>query len=339
MDSLTHIVLGACMGELIAGKKIGKKAMLIGAVANNIPDIDVITSFWMTMADGLLAHRGFTHSILFALLASPLLAALCKKVCRRIDLSFFNWLMLIGSGMFVHIFIDAFTTYGTGWFEPFSHYRVTFNTLFILDPVILLVLLTAALALLIIKRNSESRNAWARTGIIICSLYLTITVAIKFFVNATVSKNMASQNISSKKYMTSPAPLNNILWYIIIKSDNGYYTGYYSLFDNCPITFDYVEGKDSLQTRLADGKDLQKLKRFSDGYYCFTNNYDTVVFNDMRFGQVQGWSRQDAAFVFKFNLNTTADNDLVIQRGRMENVSEEAFTSLWERIKGNCPEK
>ena len=61
MDSLTHTVLGACLGQLIAGKKIGKKAMLWGAIANNIPDIDVITSAWMGQADSLLAHRGFTH--------------------------------------------------------------------------------------------------------------------------------------------------------------------------------------------------------------------------------------------------------------------------------------
>ena len=57
MDSLTHTVLGACLGQVIAGKKIGKKAMLWGAIANNIPDIDVITSAWMGQADSLLAHR------------------------------------------------------------------------------------------------------------------------------------------------------------------------------------------------------------------------------------------------------------------------------------------
>ena len=67
MDSLTHTLLGACLGEVIAGKKIGKKAMLIGAIANNIPDIDVLSSLWMSQPDSLLAHRGFTHSVLFIL--------------------------------------------------------------------------------------------------------------------------------------------------------------------------------------------------------------------------------------------------------------------------------
>jgi len=37
MDSLTHITLGACLGEAFAGKKIGKKAMLWGILAVSTP--------------------------------------------------------------------------------------------------------------------------------------------------------------------------------------------------------------------------------------------------------------------------------------------------------------
>ena len=38
MDSLTHIVLGAAIGEAVLGKKIGRIAMLWGALADTIPD-------------------------------------------------------------------------------------------------------------------------------------------------------------------------------------------------------------------------------------------------------------------------------------------------------------
>ncbi|HLP38350.1 metal-dependent hydrolase, partial [Lacibacter sp.] len=66
MDSITHIALGACIGEAFFEKGFGKKAMLWGALAQSIPDIDFVASFWMGTADDLLAHRGFTHSLLFA---------------------------------------------------------------------------------------------------------------------------------------------------------------------------------------------------------------------------------------------------------------------------------
>ena len=42
MDSLTQIVLGAAVGEAVLGKKIGTRAMLWGAIAGTIPDLDVL---------------------------------------------------------------------------------------------------------------------------------------------------------------------------------------------------------------------------------------------------------------------------------------------------------
>ena len=41
MDSLTQIILGAACGEVALGKKIGNKALLIGALGGTIPDLDV----------------------------------------------------------------------------------------------------------------------------------------------------------------------------------------------------------------------------------------------------------------------------------------------------------
>lgn len=76
MDSLTQIVLGAAMGEVVAGKKIGNKAMLWGAVAGTIPDLDVFVGpiLGWTEEANLAFHRGISHSILFAILVPLLLA-------------------------------------------------------------------------------------------------------------------------------------------------------------------------------------------------------------------------------------------------------------------------
>ena len=41
MDSLTHLVLGAAIGEAVLGKKIGRKAMLWGVLADTIPAVTV----------------------------------------------------------------------------------------------------------------------------------------------------------------------------------------------------------------------------------------------------------------------------------------------------------
>ena len=74
MDSLTQIVLGAAVGEVVLGKKVGNKAMLWGAIAGTIPDLDVYQSLFFDSLRANELHRGFSHSILFSLLFSPLLA-------------------------------------------------------------------------------------------------------------------------------------------------------------------------------------------------------------------------------------------------------------------------
>jgi inner membrane protein len=58
MDSLTQIVLGASVGEAVLGRKIGNKAMLYGAIAGTIPDLDVLSSYFTDTVTALEFHRG-----------------------------------------------------------------------------------------------------------------------------------------------------------------------------------------------------------------------------------------------------------------------------------------
>ncbi len=68
MDSVSQITLGAAIGEIVLGRKLGNKAMFWGAVGGTIPDLDVITKPFMTEIQSLAFHRGISHSILFAVL-------------------------------------------------------------------------------------------------------------------------------------------------------------------------------------------------------------------------------------------------------------------------------
>ena len=66
MDSISQVVLGAAIGEVVLGKKLGNKAVSWGALGGTIPDLDVITSPLMSEIDALIFHRGLSHSIFFA---------------------------------------------------------------------------------------------------------------------------------------------------------------------------------------------------------------------------------------------------------------------------------
>lgn len=336
MDTLTHTVLGACLGEVIAGKKLGKKAMLIGALANNLPDIDVITSLWTGPAKELLVHRGITHSILFAVIVSPLLAYAFQKKFKSYDISFTRWLILIGSGLFIHILMDAFTSYGTGWFEPFNHYRVSFNTLFILDPFLSVSMLIGSVVLLIVRRTSyPSRTRIAVVSLAITIIYLVITFFIKLHVNELIEKDLTTQNISHEEFMATPTPLNNMLWYSVVKSGNNFYVGYYSIFDKHPtLKWEFFEKRDSLLNAITANEDVNYLRQFSKNYYCISKTDSVLNFSDMRFGQIGGWYQPQARFVFNFDLYLKKGTKINLQQGRFKSVSSKEIGYLMDRIKG-----
>jgi inner membrane protein len=79
MDSLTQIILGAACGEVVAGKKLGNRAMLWGGIGGTIPDLDVFATFFTDEITATAFHRGFMHSFLFAALAPWLLAWLTLR--------------------------------------------------------------------------------------------------------------------------------------------------------------------------------------------------------------------------------------------------------------------
>lgn len=336
MDSVTHIALGACIGELFVGGKVGKKAMLWGAVAQSFPDIDFIAGFWKDTTDELLAHRGFTHSLLFAALLTPTLAMLAERWHRPHNISLGKWALFFGTEILLHIFLDAFNAYGTAWFEPFSHIRFSFHTLFVAEPLFSIWVGIAFVALLLIKHNRKKRKAWSIFGLGMCLLYLLISVGNKVIVERDVAKALTNQHIKHNRYFTTPTPLNNLLWFVVAESDSGFNIGYRSVFDRKPaIHFEYFPRNTLVTDSIKLTTDFLNLVRFSQGYYTIEKWSDTLVFNDLRFGQMIGWKDPRARFSFHYFLQYPDQNDLVVQRGRFANWNRAAFRLLFERIKGN----
>ena len=333
MDSLTHIVLGACIGDAMLGNKLGKKAMLLGAIAQSFPDIDFTASLFMNTTDNLLAHRGFTHSFLCCGLLMVIFAMLARRSYPGKNISFSQWQFFFSVELFIHIFIDAFNNYGVGWFEPFSHYRISFNALYVIDPFFSIAPAVAALALLL-RRPQAGRTFLAHAGIAMAFFYLMYCTLNKLRIDIDTREILHKQHISYNRYFTTPAPLNNWLWYVVAESDSGYYTGYRSVFDRQKlIDFEYFPRNEQL-AGTAGQQALQKLIRFSQQYYTLETWHDTLVFNDLRFGQVTGWDQPRQKFAFHYYLNYPG-NKLVVQRGRFAGWDRQSTTALLRRIRGN----
>lgn len=336
MDSLTHIALGACMGEVFAGKKLGKKALLWGAMSQSLPDIDFVASFWMDTASNLLAHRGFTHSFLFCLIAAFVLGLIAEKWHRPHNISLLKWCLFFGAMIFIHVFIDAFNNYGVAWFEPFSNKRISFNAIYVADPFFSIWPFIALLSILLVKKSNQLRMGLCLSGLGLSALYLMYCLVNKALIDKDFKTILTEKKISYSRYFTTPAPLQNWLWYVVAGDDKGYYVGFRSLFDSNPSTeLNYFPRNDSLLIPVKDHRDIQDLIRFSQNFYTVEHFGDTLVFNDLRFGQMIGWYNPKGKFVFHYYIEHPADNDLVVQRGRFAGWNKKTARALIERIKGN----
>lgn len=336
MDSITHIVLGACIGDAVFSKKMGKKGMLIGAIAQSFPDSDILGTIWLPLSENLNFHRGFTHSFFFGFFMAFILALITQKIFKKQALSFKKLAIFYCLQMWLHDILDTCNSYGTGLFEPFSHHRFSINLLFVADPFFTIPLIIATIALIVLKTTSPARKSWIIAGLILPCFYLIYSVSNKDFVDENVSKSLVKQNIQNAGFITTPTPFNTWLWYIMVPTDTGVYIGYRSVYDTknyvTPFTF-YPKNEQLLSSR-ENSKDVINLKKFADSIYTVEKNNDSLIFTVPRFGRIAGWDNKPTTFNFQFYLNDGFNNNLVIQRGRVKELNKKIFARMYYRIKG-----
>lgn len=336
MDSITHIALGACVGELLLGKQLGKKALIWGVIAQNLPDIDSFGVLFFPADQALLAHRGITHSLLFALVVGVFLAFLAKKIHYKIYLPFALLVFFFCFQLALHDLLDCCNSYGTGLLEPFSHHRFSINMLFVADPFFTISLVVAAVLLIFKNSANKNRAKWAYTGIAVSAVYLCFAGFSKMYTDARVQASFNDQKIHPTKYFTTPAPFNCMLWYVAADAYGCYYTGYSSIWDNKrqPVTYRLQPKHYDLLKDAPDQQVVQNLITFADNFYTASKKGDTTYFNILRFQQIHGWQHPDAAFVLSYPLLTGNNQQAELQKGRMAGWNKKSVRIYIDRIFG-----
>lgn len=338
MDSLTQIVLGAGVAEAMIGHKVGNKALLWGAILGTVPDLDRLSLLFMDVVDSNHVHRGFSHSILFFVLAAPLFGYLLGKIHARDRLSLWEWSHMSFWALFTHALLDAFTTWGTKLFWPFSDYPVAFKTIFVVDPLYTVPFLVCMIAVLFLLRGNPKRKRWVKAGLWISSGYLLITVINKQVFNALFEAQFEAQQLDVLRYETKPTPINNILWTANAEVKDGYYIGYRSYLDSDPnIQFSYFPKNHDLLKPVADHPKVQRLLELTNGFYTVEAMGDTLKVNDLRFGQYTGWQEETGGFVFAYTIAPDPGNSdgVIIEEVPRNPDQFRKMSPLFQRIMGN----
>lgn len=311
--------------------------MVWGALAQSAPDFDFLASFWLPVSEDLLAHRGFTHSILFGLIIGLLFALLARYLHRPHNIPFRQFLLFFCMQILLHDMLDVCNAYGTGLLEPFSHKRFALNILYVADPLFSIWLGITTLVLIFIRKGHSARVKWVFGSLCLSGLYLAYASFNKVQVDREVKRSLALQGINYKDYFSTPTPFNSLLWYTAAAVDSGYYIGYRSVFDakSAITTFTYFPKNNQLLEHIDEKTGVQYLVRFADNFYTVERWKDTTVFNVLRFGQIFGWQRPKEHFAFHYFLDTTYDNGLVVQRGRFKGWNKETLSFMLRRITGS----
>jgi inner membrane protein len=283
VDSVSQIALGAAVGVATMGRRTALwKSALWGAVAGTLPDLDVLIDHGDPIRNMVL-HRAETHAPFWLTLFSLPLAAAVARLHGEWS-SWRRWWLALWLVLVTHPMLDAMTVYGTQIALPFSDHPYGAGSIFIIDPLYTLPLL-AGVGWALSARGSAAgmrANAW---GLALSTAYLVWGVAAQQQVNRVASASLADQGIVAERVLVTPAPFNSLLWRVVAVAGDHYHEGFYSLLDHEPkMAFDRFERGNALAAELPLHDGVQRIRRFSKGFYRLSQEGGRVLISDLRMG-------------------------------------------------------
>ncbi|WP_227367526.1 metal-dependent hydrolase [Halomonas sp. M20] len=254
MDSLTQACLGAAVGGAILGPRLGRKALLAGAVLGTLPDLDVMIDYGDAVAD-YTYHRGFSHSLLVLSALALILALLSARFITRRGISLRQWGLFYGACLLTHPLLDAFTAYGTQLLWPLSLPPVSWSSIFIIDPLYTLPLFVAVVYVLLRGYRSHAL-VW---GLALSSAYLVFSLGAKGIIDARVEPLLARQGLEDAPRLVQPTPFNTLLWRVTVIDDGDYQEALIGLFDTqAPLFESFPRGArlEEAALNIASGRRL-----------------------------------------------------------------------------------
>lgn len=123
-SAITHGIVAISFGRLFFPERMPVRFWILLVVCTILPDVDVVGFFLGVRYSDILGHRGFSHSLLFALLVALLVTAAFPDV-RRFTRHWWALTACFFAAMVSHGVLDAMTDggYGIAFFSPLSSTR------------------------------------------------------------------------------------------------------------------------------------------------------------------------------------------------------------------------
>ncbi|MFN0200102.1 MAG: metal-dependent hydrolase [Bacteroidia bacterium] len=335
MDSFTQALLGAATFAVVKDKEIGKKSLLIGAIAGTIPDLDIFLSPFFNEVAFLTVHRSVSHSMVFAVLLSFLLGEIAYRAYqKKQSRASWNWAFFLA--IMTHSLLDWCTTYGTKLLSPFHGHLFSTNNIHVLEPTYTLILLVGIVILLVKNQEEGNRQRIINRTLLLSSTFLFWTFISKGIANQHFVEALKNQNIKYEKLMVSPTPFNSVLWHGIVKVEQGYYFGTYSLLDNREhIEFHFEESQNELISKI-EGQRLVKyyLQYTQDFPLIKQDEQGNIQIYAIKYGPVNCFGKPEFVFPLCLNEKELIDEKIKIDYSGKVKTPVKNYRELYRRLKG-----
>ena len=326
MDSLTQAVLGASIAGACAPRGQRRKALLAGAALGTLPDLDVLIDFGGAV-ENFTYHRGFSHSLFVLAPASLLIWWALKLAWAPVKAAPGRWLAAISLTLLTHPLLDAHTAYGTQLFWPLTVPPTSWATLFIIDPLYTLPLLTGTLLAAFLPARPMS-DTGLRAGLALSTLYLAWSWTAQGIVARHADTVLAEAGIDNAPVFITPTPFNTMLWRVVVQTGDGYLEGFDSLLVDEP-DLEFQSHSSDTRALAAAGEiwAVGRLRWFARDFIKAEVDDGRLVISDLRMGQ-------EPHYVFR-HVVAARNNphwEAVPSELLPFSVDQRALGTLWQRL-------
>jgi inner membrane protein len=310
VDTFTQMALGAAIGDAGFGRRLGNRAVLLGAGAGLVPDLDLAVNL---MGDwtSLVHHRGWSHSLIVLTLVSPLVGWIGWRWDRRRN-PYLAWALLAFLCLVTHPLLDVCTSYGTLLLVPVSWTRLSIDAIGIIDLLYSLPLVVA----LVWSWRLRNRPAPSRIqGRHVTAAALALTTAlllaglsITTIVRSRAREDLASLGFTARRIRATPPPVFTPLRRVVARDARGdVMVCVVSPWSERPYRFTRIDWPDDpLVDRALATEQGRIFTWFADGFITARVSRDpagrtaTVHLGDQRYGMVTApsWSPFGVSFTF-----------------------------------------
>lgn len=353
VDWITQAALGAALGELMMGKRLGNRALAWGALFGILPELFLVIFPLIDTAREVAWDHAAGHSLAIIGLGSWGLGHGLGKIWKREKISQAEAGWFVFAVWAAHVLADCFTTEGAALLWPFIGKRMTLNILYPVDLLFTAPLLVTTIWLALVPDQKMKKPRGKKTvplskrrklcywGLGLSAAYVLLATGAKFKASSGFDADLARRGTKSIRRMEAPTPYNILLWRAVVDRGDEFWVGYRSVFEfqETPVRWTvYPKSAESLAP-VAEMREAKTLAEVSDGWWIARPHAKGAWLGDIRLPESRVWGSKktmvDSRLQRSWVIDSKSEMDHLRPISANPGVDPEYLKRMITRIGGN----